>query len=68
MEMVDRIVARIEDAKNNGTTEDGEAMYYLYFKVALYRKLFKADVDDILMLDGYEDCIMTVEEIANQGV
>lgn len=66
--MVDRITTRIEEAYRGGATETekiaaGKAMYYKYFRVALYRSLYKADVDAILELDGYEDCVMTVEEI-----
>lgn len=60
--MVDRIVARIEDARAT-SLEAAKAMYYLYFKVALYRRLYKTEVDDILTLDGYADCIMTEAEI-----
>lgn len=61
--MVDRIVARVEQARQI-SLDAGLDMYYLYFKVALYRTLYKAEVDDILTLDGYTDCIMTAEQIA----
>lgn len=62
MSMVDRIVARIEEARLV-SIEAAKDMYYGYFKVSLYRKLYQADVDDILTLDGYTDCIMSLTEI-----
>lgn len=62
MEMVDRIVARIEEARITNV-EAARDMYYLYFKVDLYRRLYQKQVDEILTLDGYTDCIMTLEEI-----
>lgn len=62
MEMVDRIVARIEEARIT-SVEAARDMYYLYFKVDLYRRLYQEQVNEILTLDGYTDCIMTLEEI-----
>jgi len=62
MEMVDRIVARVELARQT-SLDAALDMYYLYFKTAIYRTLYKAEVDDILTLDGHSDCIMTEAEI-----
>ena len=60
--MVDRIVVRIKEARLVNI-EAAKDMYYGYFKVSLYRKLYQSQVDDILTLDGYTDCIMSLTEI-----
>ncbi|WP_310604807.1 hypothetical protein [Anaerosporobacter sp.] len=60
--MVDRIVARIEESRLT-SVEVARDMYYLYFRVDLYRKLYKGRVDEILTADGYADCMMTLDEI-----
>ena len=62
MSMVDRIVARIEEARLL-SVDAAKDMYYGYFKVTLYRKLYQEQVNDILTLDGYTDCIMSLIEI-----
>lgn len=64
MSMVDRITARIEEARAT-SLKAAKDMYFGYFKVALYRKLYQEQVNDLLTLDGYTDCIMTLEEIQN---
>lgn len=50
------IAMSIENAENkNGT---GQAKYTAYFiKISLYAK-FRAEVDSILTVDGYEQCIV----------
>ena len=59
--MVDRIVIRIKDARTT-SIEAAKDMYYLYFRVDLYRRLYQEKVDSILS-EGYSDCIMSLEEI-----
>lgn len=67
-EMIDRIATRIEEAYDAEKTESakieaGRAMYYLYFRVSIYRNRYQTGVNEILALDGYEACIMTLAEI-----
>lgn len=56
--MVERIAARIEEAREI-SVEAGQSKYRAYFvKTKLYLR-YKDDVDSILTIDGYEDCIVT---------
>lgn len=51
------IAGRIEKAREDGVSA-GKAKYMAYFvNTTIYAK-FKADVDTILITDGYEDCIV----------
>lgn len=52
------IAGRIELAKESSLGE-GQAKYKAYFiNTSLYAK-YKADIDAILVQDGYGDCIVT---------
>lgn len=60
--MITFIAQRIKDAKDAGGTEAGRAKYRAYFGTVNLQKLYgkyQADVDAILIQDGYEDCIVT---------
>lgn len=61
MNMVGFIVMSIEDARKIGL-EQGQAKYKAWFLTgtnATRYAQFKADVDSILTVDGYGDCIVT---------
>ena len=60
--MVERTVTKIEQ-KRKISLEEGRKQYKVYFRVSLYRKLYQEEVDETLRVDGYEDCIMTLEEL-----
>ena len=52
------IAERIERARDL-SLEKGIAKYKAYFvNTSLYQR-YRADVDNILILDGYEDCIVS---------
>lgn len=56
--MVTFIAKQIEKAGDKSTAQ-GQAKYRAYFiNTALYLD-FKADVDSILEIDGYGECIVT---------
>lgn len=56
--MITFIAGRIEDAGRK-SLDEGQAKYRAYFvNISLYLK-WKADVDAILIQDGYSDCIIT---------
>lgn len=56
--MVEFIAERIKEQRDI-SLEKGQAKYRAYFvKTKLYKK-YKPDVDSILEIDGYEDCIVT---------
>lgn len=56
--MITFIAGRIKDARDK-SLEEGQAKYRAYFvNTSLYLK-YKADVDSILIQDGYSDCIVT---------
>lgn len=51
------IAGKIEEARDI-SLESGQAKYKAYFvNTKLYKK-YKADVDAILTVDGYSDCIV----------
>lgn len=55
--MIEYIANKIENARDVSLA-DGIKKYKTYFlKTKLYKK-YKDDVDAILTLDGYEDCIV----------
>lgn len=57
--MVERIASKIIEAKDLDGTLAGQNKYKAYFvNTRLYLR-YKADVDNILILDGYGDCIVT---------
>jgi len=57
--MITFIAGRIESSRQI-SLEEGQAKYKAYFvNTSLYLK-YKADVDAILIQDGYGDCIVTV--------
>lgn len=58
MNMVTFIALAIEAARKV-SLESGQAKYRAYFISTTRYAAFKADVDEILTLDGYGDCIMT---------
>jgi hypothetical protein len=56
--MITFIAGRIEAARST-SLEDGQAKYRAYFtNTTLYTK-YKAEVDAILIQDGFDDCIVT---------
>ena len=58
MNMVAFIAMAIEKARKTGP-ETGQAKYRAYFISTARYTEFKADVDEILTIDGYADCIVT---------
>jgi len=56
--MVAFIAMAIEKARKTGL-EAGQAKYRAYFISTARYAEFKADVDEILTIDGYADCIVT---------
>ena len=53
------IARRIEEKKDNYSLEEAQNLYRAFFvKVSLYKK-WQSSVDTILIIDGYEDCIVT---------
>lgn len=56
--MIPFIAGRIELARET-SLEAGRAKYKAYFvNTKIYVKRYKADVDALLIQDGYEDCIV----------
>ena len=59
--MVGYIAEQIKNAKDNGGTEAGQTMYEAWFKGKSRQRLYgryQEDVDTILSIDGYADCIV----------
>lgn len=53
------IATRVKEAKDKGGLEAGQAKYRDYFvKTKLYLK-YKETTDEILITEGYGDCIVT---------
>lgn len=52
------IAEMIKDARNDGLTK-GQAKYRAYFISTKLWAKYKTDVDAILTVDGYADCIVT---------
>ncbi len=59
--MSDFMAMRIMKQRKYGV-EKGKEKYAFYFKGNLYQK-YRTDVDTSLKVNGYEDCIMTDEEL-----
>lgn len=60
--MITFIAQRIQEAKDKGGTEQGQAKYRAYFGSAVLQMLYgkyQPEVDAILIQDGYEDCIVS---------
>lgn len=57
--MVSFIANNIIKARTELSLEYGRAKYRAYFVTLPYYKKYKAEVDAILVLDGYSDCIVT---------
>lgn len=55
--MITFIAQRIEEARDI-SLERGIAKYKAYFVNTKIYKRYRADVDAILVQDGYEDCIV----------
>lgn len=59
MNMVTFIARMIKEQKENKGLEAGQNKYRAYFvKVKIYEK-YRKDVEEILIVDGCEDCIVT---------
>ena len=58
MNMVTFIALAIEQSRKI-SLEAGQAKYRAYFINTTRYAAFKTDVDEILTLDGYGDCIVT---------
>lgn len=59
--MIEFIAHRIEEAFDDGGLKAGQDKYRAYFVKPNAKKLYgkyKADVDTILEIDGYADCIV----------
>jgi len=52
------IASRIEDAFDNGGLEAGQAKYRAYFVNTKIYARYKEATDEMLLADGYEDCIV----------
>ncbi len=62
--MVGYIAEQIKNAKDKGGTEAGKTMYEAWFKGKSRQRLYgryQEDVDTILAIDGYADCIVVFD-------
>lgn len=55
--MVNRIAERIKEARDI-SLENGQEKYKAYFINTKLYLIYKTEVDIILQIDGYEDCIV----------
>ena len=60
--MSEWIALRIIDAAQENGTESGRTKYKAYFVSTKKMNRYKSNVDNILIVEGYGDCIVNEEE------